>query len=58
MKDAKDVYMAMKDSLGSSHNKKKKNTFKKTKQGKTKVGKGKNKGKDKCFLCGKKPLEK
>ena len=41
LKDFRDVHMAMKDTLGSSHNNKKKNSFKKPKQGKTKVGKEK-----------------
>ena len=54
LKDPKGVYMAVKDSSGSSHNKKNENSFKKTKQGKNKAGKGKSKGKGKCFICGKK----
>lgn len=44
----------MKDSLVSSHSNKKNNTFKKSKQGKTKAGKGNNKRKAKCFIYGNK----
>ena len=39
LKDSKGVHMAGKDSLGSSRNKKKKNSFRKSKQGKNKAGK-------------------
>ena len=45
LKKARGIHMTVKDLLSSSHNnKKKKNTFKKTKQGNTKVEKGKTKG--------------
>ena len=55
LKDIRGVHMVVKDSSSSSHNNNnKQNSFKNTKQGNTKVGKGKSKGKGKCFLCGKK----
>ena len=54
LKDVRGVHMAEKDSLDSSHNKKKNNNFKKTKKGKAKVGKCKSKGKGKFFLYSKK----
>ena len=41
LKDARGAHMTVKDSLIFFHNKKKKNTLKKTKQRNTKVGKGK-----------------
>ena len=43
IKDFRGVHMEMKDTLGFSHNNKKKNSFKKPKQGKTKAGKEKSK---------------
>ena len=54
IKDSINVHMVVKDSLGSSHTNKKKNSFKKSKQGKTRARKGKRNGKVKCFICGKK----
>ena len=54
LKHPKGFPMAMKDSSGSSHNKKKNNSFKKSKQENTKARKGKSQGKGKCFNCGKK----
>ena len=54
LKDSKGVNMEVQDSLGSYHNKKKRNTFNKSKQRKTKARKGRSKGKDKCFIYGKK----
>ena len=39
LKDPKGVHMAIRDSSGSSRNKKKTNSFKKSKQGNTKAGK-------------------
>ena len=54
LKDPKGVHMAIRDSSSSSRNKKKTNSFKKSKQGKTKAGKWKNKDKGKCFICGQK----
>ena len=45
LKNARGIHMMVKNLLSSSHNKKKKkNTFKKTKQGKTKVEKDKTTG--------------
>ena len=40
LKDSKGVNMEVQDSLGSYHNKKKRNTFNKSKQRKTKARKG------------------
>ena len=54
LKHPKGFPMAMKDSSGSSHNKKKNNSFKKSKQENTKARKSKSQGKGKCFNCGKK----
>ena len=54
LKDSKVVHMTVKDSLGSSLNMKKKYSFKKSKEGNTKVRKGKSKGKGKCFIYGEK----
>ena len=58
LKDPKGVHMVVKDSFDFTHNKKENNSFKKFKQGKNKIGKGKNKGKGKCFIYGKKGLWK
>lgn len=52
LKDPKGIHMVLKDSSDSSHNKKKKNSLKKSKHGKNKARKRKRKGK--CFICGKK----
>ncbi|KAL6351289.1 hypothetical protein AAG906_035081 [Vitis piasezkii] len=48
------VHMAVKDSSDFSRNKKKKNSFKKSKQGNNKAKEEKSKGKGKCFIYGKK----
>ena len=53
LKDSKVVHMTVKDSSGSSLNRKK-YSFKKSKEGNTKVRKGKSKGKGKCFIYGEK----
>ena len=59
VKDPKGIYMEVKDSTSSSQNKKKKNSFKKSKQGNKRVGKEKSKCKGKCsILWQKEPLEK
>ena len=54
IKELMSVHMAIKESSCSSRNKKKKNSFKNSKQGKNKTGKGKSKCKGKCFIYGKK----
>ena len=53
LKYPKGVHMLVKDSSDFSRNKKKYNSFKKSKQRKNKAGKGKSKAKGKCFVCGK-----
>ena len=53
LKDPTSIHMTIKGS-SISFNKEKRNNFKNTKQGKSKIGKEKSKEKDKCFICGKK----
>ena len=56
LKDPTSVHMTIKGS-SISFNKEKRNNFKNTKQGKSKIGKEKSKEKDKCFMWQKESLE-
>ena len=58
LKDLNSVHMAVNDSSDFSRNKKKKNSFKKSKQGNNKAKEEKSKGKGKCFIYGKKDHQK